>query len=95
MFGIWLSLKSILEGDLYMIEKHEDVKKDGESYDIVYFVCYVDSSGTYGNVEVNVAEEITHVQTVQEICRMIEENYSIKNVDLVNFFPLRPELREG
>lgn len=55
---------------------------------IVYFISYTHAKGN-GNVEVNLSKDITHIEEVGEIQQLIEEEYSLKEVVINHFIPLR------
>jgi len=66
--------------------------KEEEGHEYVYFVSYSHSKG-FGNVEVSMTGEIVDVDAVYDMAKEIEENLSLHDVVILNFFPLRLEKR--
>ncbi|MFD1708398.1 MULTISPECIES: hypothetical protein [Siminovitchia] len=66
------------------------IQEDMQGNDIVYFVSYYHSRGM-GNAEVIMSDYIINVNQVGSLQKLIEEEYKVNNVTIINFFPLRLE----
>lgn len=60
--------------------------------DVIYFVSYYTPRGRgMGNTEAVISGEIVSLDQVMEIEKMIEQEHSLTDVTIINFFPLRME----
>jgi hypothetical protein len=66
------------------------VKKKDVQYRYVYFVFFLSASG-YGNLEVNVDEEIDNIDKVKKVEALIQQKQNRNNVSVINFQYMRTE----
>jgi len=68
------------------MQEQENVQTQDHEY--VYFISYSHSRG-FGNVEVNMSDEMIDIDAIHSLAKEIEESLSLKDVMIINFFPLR------
>lgn len=69
-------------------ELNEEVQEEQIQQDIIYFVSYYSSQGM-GNTEVTMLGEIVNAGQIAEIEQLIEKDFGLDNVKVINFFPIR------
>jgi len=70
------------------LNNNEEVEEEQTEQDIIYFVSYYSSQGM-GNTEVTMLREIISLGQVVEVEELIEQDFSLTNVNVINFFPIR------
>ena len=75
-------------------ELNEEVQEEQVQPDIIYFVSYYSSQGI-GNTEVTMLGEIVNAGQIAEIEQLIEKDFGLDNVSVINFFPIRLQDRDA
>lgn len=71
----------------------DDVQSNENVVDYVYFVSYYHSRG-FGSAEVTLSGVIESIEQIGDIQSLIEQEYELKGVQVINFQPLRAVERE-